>query len=356
MRALRTILVVTTRCVTAARCACGAGLRVAAAMSVAADFLFAQRPLVAPWKEVAQYALAEEVVARVQRGSPPPPERRVRPGALKAPQVGGWVTSPWEGASSSARGDALSREVDERALERGRQARLKQQRDAAQQQQQAQEARRVKQQHQAVGDNALRGRGWREVPGVRGGSCGGGGGSVGREGRERSASPARGAMHSARSGSPAGGAVAGARPPSARAAAAATRAVAAAAVARAAAAAARAATPEAVARARAAARDAAGSNWAEQVALWRGLRRWGAAAARRRRRQHAVAVADRVAPLHAQRTRRAARAVQSAWRARQVRARSLTHAVDQPNVSRAVSHACASSSPGTPPLLVLYSV
>ena len=107
-------------------------------MSVAAEFLFAQRPLVAPWKEVAQYALAEEVVARAQRGSPPPPEpKRVRPGALKAPQVGGWIASPWEGTDSSARGDRLSpstRAVDERALERGRQARLKQQRDAARQQ------------------------------------------------------------------------------------------------------------------------------------------------------------------------------------------------------------------------------
>jgi hypothetical protein len=289
------------------------------------DFLFS-RPLVAPWKEAAQYALAEECVARAQRGSPPPP--RARPGgALKAPQIGGWTASPWEGAGSSARGDTLSsparvgdtlspsaRAVDERSLERGRQARLKQQRDVAHQQALALEARRVKQQHQAVGDNALRGRGWREVPGVRGGSGG-------RDGRGRSASPARGAVHSARSGSPAGGAAAGARPPSARDAAAATRAAAAAAVARAAAAVARAATPEAMARARAAARDAAGSIWAEQVALWRGLRRWCAAAARRRRRQLAVAIADRAAPLHAQRTRRAARAVQSAWRARQVRAR-----------------------------------
>ena len=272
-------------------------------MSVAAEFLFAQRPLVAPWKEVAQYALAEEVVARAQRGSPPPPEpKRVRPGALKAPQVGGWIASPWEGADSSTRGDTLSssaRAVDERALERGRQARLKQQRDAAQQQQQALEKRRLKQQHQAVGDNALRGRGWREVPGVRGGGVGGGVGG----GRGRSASPARGAVHSARSGSPAGGAAADARPPSARAAAAATRAVAAAAAARAAAAAARAATPEGIARARAAARDAAGSIWVEQVALWRGLSRWRAAAARRRRRQQAVAVADRAAPLGLYRAR-----------------------------------------------------
>ena len=326
-------------------------MRSALPMSVAAEFLFAQRPLVAPWKEVAQYALAEEVVARAQRGSPPPPEpKRVRPGALKAPQVGGWIASPWEGADSSARGDKLSslaRAVDERALERGRQARLKQQRDAAQQQQQALEKRRLKQQHQAVGDNALRGRGWREVPGVRGGGCGGGcggsgcGGGVGASdggGRGRSASPARGAaVHGARSGSPAGGAVAGARPPSAREAAAATRAVAAAAAARAAAAAARAATPEGIARARAAARDAAASIWVEQVALWRGLSRWRAAAARRRRRQQAVAVADRAAPLHAQRTRRAARAVQSAWRARQVRARWLPPPCPRLDASRAVS-------------------
>ena len=317
------------------------------------DFLFA-RPLVAPWKEASQYARAEEVVARAQRGSPPPPEpKRVRPGALKAPHVGGWVSSPLEGDASSSSA-AAARAADERALERGRQARLRQQRDAAQQQQQAQEARRVHQQHQAVGDNALRGRGWRDPAAMAerrrvwvaavGGSGGGGGGGGGHGDGRRSASPARRAMHSERSGS---SAAAGARPPSARAAAAATRAVVAAAAARAAAAAARAATPAAMTRAREAAREAAGSNWAEQVLLWRGLRCWRAAAARKRRRHHAVAVADRSAPLHAQRTRRAACGVQRAWRARQVRALRDT-ASAQRHACHTVSLASACPYPPLP--------
>ena len=67
---------------------------------------------------------------------------------------GGWVTCPWAGDGSGPSARVEVAQADERALERGRLARQRQQRDAAMQRQQLEDARLVRAYSAAVGEAA----------------------------------------------------------------------------------------------------------------------------------------------------------------------------------------------------------
>ena len=99
----------------------------------------AELPLTAPWGR--SYA--------PPRGAPPPHSRETEP-RHQPLQATGWVSAPWpERKASPTRQQA--RQVDARALERGRQARLKLQREREAQRQQSQETRLLKNYSVAVG-------------------------------------------------------------------------------------------------------------------------------------------------------------------------------------------------------------
>ena len=212
-------------------------------MPLAIDFLV-EEPLVAPWKE-----------------APSAPPARCHPGSLGAKPMptGGWVSAPWQGESRrSARTPA---QIDDLSRERGRQARLKQQREAAAREQEAEEPKLVKAYATAVGAAASQHaistlQRERRTASTTSSGGGGGGGSARGGGRSGSPGPGRSRASSRyfRSESP---------PPPGRLS-----------------------PPHRY-------------EWQEQVALARCVRLWRDDALRRRRRQWAMAQAAEVAERRA---------------------------------------------------------